>query len=102
LSWMYPGLTGVCATLLGLAGITLAIVRAGFRAHYNIRSNYFADLLAGAFLWPQVFVQMKLQKSSPIFIEAKKDNAKKSIEAKKVGDKKSCHEESDSEDELSA
>jgi BCCT, betaine/carnitine/choline family transporter len=97
LSWMYPGLTDVCATLLGLAGVTLAIVRAGFRAHYNIRSNYFADLLAGAFLWPQVFVQMKLQNTGTqsISIEAKKGNANA---------KKSCPEsdEYDSDDEQCA
>jgi hypothetical protein len=50
-----------------LAGMTLGIIRAGFRTRHNIRSNYVADLLVGVFLWPQVFAQMRLQcVSSPI------------------------------------
>jgi BCCT, betaine/carnitine/choline family transporter len=59
-SWVHPGLTGVSISLMVLAGLTLGIIRAGFRTRHNIRSNYVADLLAGVFLWPQVFAQMRL------------------------------------------
>jgi BCCT, betaine/carnitine/choline family transporter len=56
----YPGLTGLASTFGILAGGSLGLIRAGFRARHNLRSNHVADLLTSMFLWPQVLVQMRL------------------------------------------
>jgi hypothetical protein len=47
-------------TICFVTGSVLGLIRMGFRAKYNLRSNYLADWMAGTFLWPQVLAQMRL------------------------------------------
>jgi BCCT, betaine/carnitine/choline family transporter len=57
----YPEFRGLRWTLFVVNGGTLCLIRAGFRAKYNLRSNGLADVIASAFLWPQVLTQMRIQ-----------------------------------------
>ena len=45
-------------TCMFAAGFVLMIVRNGFRARYNVRSNIFADFCSSLLFWPQVLTQM--------------------------------------------
>lgn len=45
-------------TFLVAAGFTLMLIRNGFRARYNIRSNIVSDFIASSLFWPQVLTQM--------------------------------------------
>jgi BCCT, betaine/carnitine/choline family transporter len=65
-SFSRPGLTGWTVVMIFVTGATLAAIRNSFRARYNLRSNPVADLVAGVFIWPQVFVQMRLQSIDPV------------------------------------
>jgi BCCT, betaine/carnitine/choline family transporter len=61
LSGAYPGLRGLSASFFAVSGLILAMVRSGFRARFNLRSNTCGDLIASLFFWPQVLTQMRLQ-----------------------------------------
>jgi BCCT, betaine/carnitine/choline family transporter len=60
----YPEFRGLGWTLFVVCGGVLCLIRAGFRAKYNLRSNGLADVIASAFLWPQVLTQMRVQQDS--------------------------------------
>jgi BCCT, betaine/carnitine/choline family transporter len=59
MSWTYAGLEGVAVTAFFIAGFMLAMIRAGFRSKYNLRSNTISDVIASSCFWPQVFAQMQ-------------------------------------------
>jgi Cys-rich protein (TIGR01571 family) len=59
-SQAHPGLAGLAMTTCFVTGCVLGLIRMGFRAKYNLRSNYLADWVTGTFLWPQVLAQMRL------------------------------------------
>jgi hypothetical protein len=61
----YPGLKGVASTVFVMTGVILGTVRSHFRSHYNIRSNWTADLLGSLFFWPQVLAQMSMEYKAP-------------------------------------
>jgi hypothetical protein len=60
LSQAHPGLGGLTMTMCFATGSVLGLIRVGFRAKHNLRSNYIADWMTGTFLWPQVLAQMRL------------------------------------------
>jgi BCCT, betaine/carnitine/choline family transporter len=61
----YPEFRGLRWSLFVVNGGTLCLIRAGFRAKYNLRSNGLTDVIASMFLWPQVLTQMRIQQDSP-------------------------------------
>jgi Mn2+/Fe2+ NRAMP family transporter len=60
-SFTFPGLHGLTWALFVCCGGILSMVRQGFRARHNLRSNYVGDFVSSALLWPQVLTQMHLQ-----------------------------------------
>jgi hypothetical protein len=46
-------------------GCILASVRCSFCMHYNLRSNFCADVVCGLSVWPQVLAQMRFQHQCP-------------------------------------
>jgi BCCT, betaine/carnitine/choline family transporter len=60
----YPELRSLGWTLFVVSGGILCMIRAGFRAKYNLRSNGLADVIASSFVWPQVLTQMRIQLDS--------------------------------------
>jgi BCCT, betaine/carnitine/choline family transporter len=79
-SWAYPGLSGLAMTTFLMTGGLLCLIRMGFRSHYNIRSNRIGDWLASTFVWPQVFVQMRLQCVSPAAKHKQELTCKRSVD----------------------
>jgi BCCT, betaine/carnitine/choline family transporter len=63
-SFSFPGLHGLTWTLFVCSGGILGMVRWGFRAHHNLRSNNVGDFVSSALLWPQVLTQMHVQGSA--------------------------------------
>jgi BCCT, betaine/carnitine/choline family transporter len=82
-SWAYPGLSGLAMTMFLMTGGLLCLIRMGFRSHYNIRSNRIGDWIAGTFVWPQVFVQMRLQCVSPAAGPKQELKCKRSVDSRR-------------------
>lgn len=68
-SLRWAGLAGLASTVFVVQGSLLAMVRSGFRARYNIRSNMFADVIASTLLWPQVLSQLSLSCGTQLVID---------------------------------
>jgi BCCT, betaine/carnitine/choline family transporter len=60
LSGSYRGTKGLLWTSFVVKGVFLAVIRSGFRARYNLRSNCVADVVSSILFWPQVMTQMRL------------------------------------------
>lgn len=56
----HPGLKAFGISFLFMNGVLLGIIRNGFRARYNLRSNVWGDFISSVFFYPQVLTQMHL------------------------------------------
>lgn len=56
---LVPGIVAFAWTAFFITGVILTVMRGGFRARYNLRSNIFGDWVTSTFLWPQVLMQMR-------------------------------------------